>query len=85
MMTLPYRLGFISLILAAAFLSGFFYGRSAGRTAALESAVIAYQNRERIDHETDNLSPVDLCIAVGGLPDECTTLLRGVETGPAGE
>lgn len=74
-MTLPYRLGLLAVIIAMAALSGFFYGRKLEQKAALESAVEALQKRERINNEVSHLNSFDLCIALGGLPDQCTVFL----------
>ncbi|MHC5307492.1 hypothetical protein [Bartonella sp. LJL80] len=84
-MTLPYRIGFLALLFAAAFISGFFYGRSYQHKATLQSVVEAFQTREEIDHETSDLSPIDACIAIGGLPNECAALLRRVESSTESE
>jgi len=34
--------------------------------------------RETINHETKNLDPVALCLALGGVREECAALMRGV-------
>ncbi|EJF92636.1 hypothetical protein [Bartonella tamiae] len=78
------RLRLIALIamcffLIAAFLSGFFYGRLSAQKASLQQAVEAFQKRETIDHEISNLNAVDLCIALGGMSDQCTAVLQRLE------
>ena len=78
-MTLIHQIGLIAFLIVAAFISGFFYGRTYERTATLKVAVEAFQNREVINNETANLDPVGMCIAIGGLPNECTDILRGLD------
>lgn len=58
---------------------GFLYGRESGRKKALENAIIAFQKREKINDDISKLGDVDLCIALGGLPDECGSLMRGLD------
>lgn len=65
-------------ILAGTYTLGFLYGQASGRESALARAVVSFQNREKINHEIESLDSVGLCIALGGLPDECATLMRGV-------
>ncbi|MCZ2203726.1 hypothetical protein [Bartonella sp. A05] len=78
-MTIISRLSLIFTFMIAAALSGFFYGRSFEHTKTLSQAVVAFQNREKINDETFALSPFHLCIALGGLSDECSTLLHGMD------
>ena len=78
-MSLPYRIGLYALLLSAAFTSGFFYGRSSGRNDALKAAVTAFQNREKINHDVSKLGDIDLCVALGGMRDECEELMPGMD------
>ncbi|WP_336276959.1 hypothetical protein [Bartonella sp. CB178] len=77
-----FRWSFILASLIAATLSGFFYGRLLERNRTLVQAVSAFQNREKINDKVLSLSPFRLCIALGGMPDECKTLLRGMDETP---
>ena len=62
---------------------GYVKGRSDGKIEQLKGSVEAYQERGDIDNETRNLGDYDLCLRVGGLPDQCDEL-RGLEqTTPA--
>jgi len=82
-LSLPQKIGIAALFLMAAFTTGYMAGRNQGREATLKGAVTAYQTREKINHDTQNLDPVALCRALGGMPDECAALLRGlVEAAP---
>jgi len=78
-MTLPYRIGIYVLFLSAAFASGFFYGCESGRKKAFQSAVIAFQKREKIDNDISKLGSVELCIGLGGVPNECTSFMRRLD------
>ncbi|WP_455476849.1 hypothetical protein [Bartonella sp. B41] len=68
----------VALIIIAA-LGSFFYGRSFERNRTLIQAVSAFQNREKINHEIFSLSPFRICIALGGMSDECADVLRGMD------
>lgn len=65
-------------LVAAAFLSGFFYGRSAAGRQDFKNAVIAFQMRERINHAVDKSDAVELCAALGGVRAHCAAKLRGL-------
>ena len=67
------------LVSGPVYLNGRADGRELGRVAALEQAVKAYQQREDIDNATGNLSDTELCVILGGLPDECATVVRGLD------
>lgn len=45
---------------------------------ALEAEVKAEKMRREIDNETENLGDYDLCIELGGLPEDCKQLMRGM-------
>jgi len=79
MTSLPYKIGIAAVVLIAAFSTGYMAGRNHGRVATLEAAVKAHQTRERINYETDNLDPHALCLALGGVPIECTDIMRGLD------
>jgi len=79
MMCLAHKIGLAFLALTLTFTGGFIQGQKYGREAALKAAVAAYQTRGQINHETDNLNPAALCLALGGLPEQCTGLMRGLD------
>ncbi|TKT69066.1 hypothetical protein [Aquamicrobium sp. LC103] len=58
----------------------YLYGKSQGRqqaaVAALEASMKAISKREDIDHEVDRADLIDICVELGGLPDECQQLRR---------
>jgi len=59
--------------------AGYFYGRQAGREAALKKDVSAYQIRGRINYETESLNPSALCRALGGERDECQSIGKALK------
>jgi|GEM_PF-3204128 len=63
-MNWPYKIGVVVLVLAGVFAGGYWQGRQHGREALLKAAVESYQLRETINHETKNLDPVALCLAL---------------------
>jgi hypothetical protein len=71
-------------ILAGAYGTGYFKGRADGRTAQLKQAVKAYETRNGIDTVVDGLGSQQLCIELGGLPDECAQL-RGLDQATQGQ
>jgi len=73
------RIGIAALLLAGIFIFGYFTGRQHGREAVLKAAVAAYKTREKINHETENLDPIALCRALGGVREQCATLMRGLD------
>lgn len=78
-MTWPYKLGIVIAVMIVAATSGFFYGRSFEREAALKSAVKAYQTANEIQYEVNSYSDYALCLAIGGLPDKCRVFLSRVD------
>ncbi|UXM94335.1 hypothetical protein N5853_09465 [Bartonella sp. HY329] len=74
-----YKIGIIALVVTAAFLSGFFYGREFERATTLKNAANAYQSASEIQNEVNHLSDYALCIALGGLPNKCQVFLRGLD------
>lgn len=56
-------------------------GRSDGRVEILNSTVRAYEKRGKVDNDVENLSRFDLCVSLGGVPDECSKL-RGLVKAP---
>jgi len=79
MTSLPYKIGLAGAVVMVAFTSGYFTGRNHGREATLKAAVQAYQTREKINEDVQSLDPVALCRALGGMPDECAALMRGLD------
>lgn len=49
-------------------------GRNAERTASLSRSVEALRERNATDDQVRKMDDVALCRALGGLPDECSSL-----------
>jgi len=78
-MTIIHKIGLIALALAGIFAGGYWQGRQHGREATLKAAVAAYQTRNKINDKVQNMDATALCLALGGLREECAALMRGVE------
>lgn len=59
-------------------------GRQQAAVEQLQADVDAYVKREGIDHEVDGMERFRVCLALGGLPDQCEQL-RGVDKATEGE
>jgi hypothetical protein len=82
---LPYKILAALAIVAAAFSFGYYKGIGAGRVAQLKDTVAAYETRKDIEQGTADLGTVDLCIALGGMPDICRNELRGMDPASDGK
>lgn len=78
-MTLSMRIGFIVILFAAAFTSGFFYGRAQEREKALMATANAYETAGEVQNEISKLSDYALCLDRHGLPEDCKIFLRRVD------
>jgi hypothetical protein len=76
--SLPSRIGIFLIIAFMIGAFGYMKGREAGKVEQLKDSVEAYKNRNEINNEVNNLDDIALCIALGGLPDECNEL-RGLD------
>lgn len=76
--SLPSRIGIALTIAFMIGAFGYMKGREAGKVEQLKDSVEAYKNRNEINNEVNNLDDIALCIALGGLPDECDEL-RGLD------
>lgn len=63
---------------------GFVYGVQHGRTKQLADTVEAYQKRGKIDADVGARGDYQLCLDLGGLPDQCNELRR-VDPAASGE
>ena len=75
---------FLALMIAAA-LSGFFIGRNTEKANQLRADNAAFQTSHEVENEVETLSPYHRCLAVGGLPDECKVLMRGLDKTAKGQ
>lgn len=69
-------LGAVALMVFAVFAIHTAYqaGRDAERTAALTNSVEILRKRSAIDDKIKGMDDRQLCLALGGLPDECASL-----------
>lgn len=77
------KFGLVAIIAFGLTYVGYQKGRYDGRIEQLKGSVEAYQERGDIDNETRNLGDYDLCLRVGGLPDQCDELRRLDQATPA--
>ena len=72
----------IAAVGASAVVGIYFYGhatgKQAGRVEQLEKSVQAEKDRKNVDQTVAGLDDYELCVRVGGLPDDCQQL-RGVD------
>ena len=69
---------FIVIILAVAY-SGIVIGQRLEKQKSLEAANAAFQQSREVENEVEALNPYQRCLAIGGLPNECKVLLRGLD------
>ena len=58
-------------VAAPVYLYGKAEGRQIERAASLSRSVEALRERNRVDDEVRDMDARSVCIAIGGLPDEC--------------
>ena len=78
-MTLLQRLAIVLVLIIAAASGGFFMGQHWGKQKTLEAANAAFENSHEVENEVEALNPYQRCLAIGGVPDECKVLLRGLD------
>ena len=77
-----------AVLLSGALMGGFYWhayrrGAEAVRIENLKAEVEAFKNRSDVDAKVQSLGDYDLCIHLGGLPDDCA-VVRGLdESAPA--
>ena len=84
-MTLLQRLAIVLVLIIAAASGGFFMGQHWGKQKTLEAANAAFENSHEVENEVEALTPYQRCLAVGGVPDECKILLRGLDKTAKGQ
>lgn len=67
-----------------AFGTGFYFGVQSGRQQQMADTVAAYQKRGKIDADVGSRDDYQLCLDLGGLPDQCNELRR-VDPAASGE
>ena len=76
---LSIAIAIIIVVILAAASGGFFMGQHWGKQKTLEAANAAFENSHEVENEVEALTPYQRCLALGGLPDECKVLLRGLD------
>ena len=69
---------FIVAILAIGY-SGIVIGQRLEKQKSLEAANAAFQKSREVENEVEALNPYQRCLDIGGVPDECQVLLRGLD------
>lgn len=74
----PWVIAAVSAVVAlgGVYLWGRLDGRSVGKVEQLQTTVDAIEDRKEIDNEVSDLGRDELCLALGGLPDDCAAVRR---------
>ena len=78
-MNLLQRLAIVLVLIIAAAIGGFFMGKRTENTNRMKADNTAFQQSHEVENEVEALNPYQRCLALGGLPDECKILLRGLD------
>lgn len=79
------KLSIVTALIVISVIVGFFIGRQTEKTTALTNANHAYQTSREVENEVNTLNLYSRCLAVGGLPDECKILMRGLDKTAKGQ
>lgn len=82
---IPIIIAVLLALMIAAASSGFFIGRNTEKAKQLKADNTAFQTSHEVENEVEALSPYSRCLAVGGLPDECKVLMRGLDKTAKGQ
>ena len=75
----------IVVIIIAAASGGIFIGQRLEKQKSLAAANAAFQKSREVENEVEALTPYHRCLALGGVPDQCNILLRGLDKTTKGE
>ena len=76
---LTITIAIIIVVIFAAVSGGIFIGQRLEKQRSLEAANAAFQKSREVENEVEALNPYQRCLALGGVPDECKILLRGLD------
>ena len=76
---LSIAIAIIIVVILAVGYSGIVIGQRLEKQKSLEAANAAFQKSREVENEVEALNPYQRCLALGGLPDECKILLRGLD------
>ena len=82
---LPVIIAVLLALMIAAASSGFFIGKNAEKVKQLKADNTAFQTSREVENEVNTLNLYNRCLAVGGLPDQCKILLRGLDKTAKGQ
>ncbi|WP_295966830.1 hypothetical protein [uncultured Bartonella sp.] len=69
----------IIVVILASTYGGIVIGQRLEKQKSLEAANAAFQQSREVENEVEALSPYHRCLALGGVPDQCKILLRGLD------
>lgn len=78
-MNMLQRLAIVLVLIIAAAIGGFFMGKRTENTNRMKADNTAFQQSHEVENEVEALTPYNRCLAIGGLPDQCKILLRGLD------
>ena len=76
---LTITIAIIIVVIVAAVSGGIFIGQELQKQKSLKAAITAFENSHEVENEVEALNPYQRCLAVGGVPDQCKILLRGLD------
>ena len=82
---LSIAIAIIIVVILAATYGGIVIGQRLEKQRSLEAANAAFQKSREVENEVEALNPYQRCLALGGLPNECKILLRGLDKTTKGE
>lgn len=84
-MTTLERLSMTIVIIIALIVVAFCIGQETEKQKSLKAAITAFENSHEVENEVEALNPYQRCLAIGGVPDECKILLRGLDKTAKGQ
>ena len=76
---LTITIAIIIVVIVAAISGGIFIGQELQKQKSLAAANAAFENSHEVENEVEALNSYQRCLAVGGVPDQCKILLRGLD------
>ena len=76
---LTITIAIIIVVIFAAVSGGIFIGQELQKQKSLKAAITAFEKSHEVENEVEALTPYQRCLAVGGVPDQCKILLRGLD------
>ena len=76
---LTITIAIIIVVIVAAISGGIFIGQELQKQKSLAAANAAFEKSHEVENEVEALTPYQRCLAIGGVPDQCKILLRGLD------